>query len=95
MYLGAELCRCGDCKSRVSTELPTKDATGTSAFPAAVACGFEKLGETFDSELPGSVQFRLQHNRAIEASGVLLEEWAFLQQSGMLAIGQLPSCAPA
>jgi hypothetical protein len=51
----------------------------------------EKLGEEFDPPLPGSEQFRLQHNRAIDTSGVLLADCAFLQQSGSFDIGQEPS----
>ena len=64
-------------------------------FGATPGCG-EKLDEAFDPLLPGSEQFRLQHSRAIETSGVLLADCAFLQQSGMLVIGQepSPSCAP-
>jgi hypothetical protein len=63
-------------------------------FGATPGCG-EKL-EAFDPLLPGSEQFRLQHNRAIEPSAVLPDDCAFLQQSGMLVIGQepSPSCAP-
>jgi hypothetical protein len=54
------------------------------------------MAEAFDPLLPGSEQFRLQHSRAIETSGVLLADCAFLQQSGMLVIGHepSPSCAP-
>jgi hypothetical protein len=37
----------------------------------------------------------LQQRRAIETSGLLLADCAFLQQSGMLAIGQEPSSACA
>jgi hypothetical protein len=37
----------------------------------------------------------LQQSRAIETSAVLLADCAFLQQSGMLAIGQEPSSACA
>jgi hypothetical protein len=64
-------------------------------FGAAPGCG-EKL-EAFDPPLPGSEQFRLQQSRAIETSAVLPDDCAFLQQSGMLVIGQVPSlsCAPA
>jgi hypothetical protein len=51
--------------------------------------------ELFVPPLPGSEQFRLQHSRAMETSGALLVECAFLQQSGMFAIGQLPSCLSA
>ena len=55
-----------------------------------------KLEEVLDPVLPGSEQFRLQQSRAIETSEELLAEFAFLQQSGMLVIGQepSPSCAP-
>lgn len=45
--------------------------------------------------LPGSEQLRLQHKRAIETSGVLLIECAFLQQSGSFVIGHEPSCSCA
>jgi hypothetical protein len=48
----------------------------------------EKPDELLLLVLPGSEQLRLQHNRAIEASGRLL--LAFLQQSGKFDIG--PSC---
>ena len=41
--------------------------------------------------LPGPEQFRLQHKRAMETSEELAAECAFLQQSGMLVIGQEPS----
>jgi hypothetical protein len=63
-------------------------------FGATPGCG-EKL-EAFDPALPGSEQFRLQHNRAIDTSAVLPADCAFLQQSGMLVIGHepSPSCAP-
>ncbi len=71
--------------------MPLKAAAGITALFAAMPCWAEKLDEVFDPLLPGSEQLRLQHSRAIETSGVLLAEWAFLQQSGILAIGQLPS----
>ena len=66
----------------------------TTEFGATPGRG-EKLEDVFDP-LPGSEQFKLQHSRAIETSAVLLVDWAFLQQSGMLVIGQepSPSCAP-
>ena len=48
-----------------------------------------------DPPLRGSEQFRLQQSRAIETSGVLLADCAFLQQSGMFDIGQEPSSACA
>jgi hypothetical protein len=50
----------------------------------------------FEPPLPDSEQFRLQHSRAMETSEVLPADCAFLQQSGMLAIGQepAPSYAP-
>ena len=59
-------------------------------------CG-EKIEDAFGPLLPGSEQFRLQHNLAMKTSEVLLADWAFLQQSGMLVIGQepSPSWAPA
>jgi hypothetical protein len=58
-------------------------------------CG-EKTEDAFGPLLPGSEQFRLQHSRAMYTSGVLFADCAFLQQSGMLVIGQEPSptCAP-
>lgn len=65
--------------------------------PTGVTPGWgEKLEEVFDPPLPGSEQFRLQHNRAMETWEELPDECAFLQQSGMLVIGQAPSpsCAP-
>ena len=67
----------------------------TAATGVATDWG-EKLEEVFDPPLPGSEQFRLQHNRAMETSEELPGECAFLQQSGMLVIGQepSPSCAP-
>jgi hypothetical protein len=62
----------------------------------ALLCWAEKLDEQFDPPLLlGSEQFKLQHIRAIETSGVSLAECAFLQQSGMLPIGQPRSCASA
>jgi hypothetical protein len=54
-------------------------------------CGAEKLDEMFDPPLPGSEQLRLQQSRAIETSGVLLADCAFLQQSGRFDIGHEPS----
>jgi len=45
-------------------------------------CGVETLDEMFNPPLPGSEQLRLQQSRAIETSGVLLADCAFLQQSG-------------
>ena len=54
----------------------------------------EKL-EALDPPPRGSEQFRLQQSLAIETSAVLLADCAFLQQSGMLAIGQDPSSACA
>ena len=56
-------------------------------------CWGDKL-EKLDPLLPGSEQFKLQQSRAIETPAVLLADWAFLQQSGMLAIEPSPSCAP-
>jgi hypothetical protein len=41
--------------------------------------------------LPGSEQLRLQHNLAMKTSEMLPADCAFLQQSGMLVIGQEPS----
>ena len=70
-------------------------APGINAAAGAIPCWTEKLDELLEPPLPGSEQLRLQHTRAIETSGVFWAEWAFLQQSGMLAIGQLPSCASA
>jgi len=51
--------------------------------------------DAFDPPLRGSEQFRLQQSRAIEASAVLLADCAFLQQSGILPIGQEPWSACA
>ena len=54
-------------------------------MPAAIGTvpgEVEKLEEELDPVLPGSEQLILQHNLAIETSGVLLIERAFLQQSG-------------
>jgi hypothetical protein len=45
--------------------------------------------------LPGSEQFSLQQSRAIETTGVLFDDCAFLQQSGILAIEPWPSYVPA
>jgi hypothetical protein len=53
-------------------------------------CG-EKMEDAFGPLLPGSEQFRLQHNLAMKTSEVLPADWAFLQQSGMLVIGHEPS----
>ena len=75
--------------------MPLKGAVlGIIAVFGAVPC----WGETVEEELPplpGSEQFKLQHSRAIETSGVLLADCAFLQQSGTLVIGQEPSCSCA
>ena len=62
----------------------------TTTVFAVVLCRAEKLEELLLPVLPGSEQFRLQQTRAIEASGPLLR--AFLQQSGTLDIGHVPSC---
>jgi hypothetical protein len=51
-------------------------------------CCAEKFGETLPALPPGSEQFKLQQRRAIETSGALLLERAFLQQSGTLLSGQ-------
>ena len=54
-------------------------------MPAAIGTvpgEVEKLEEELDPVLPGSEQLILQHNLAIETSGVLLIECALLQQSG-------------
>jgi hypothetical protein len=63
--------------------------TATAVFAIVLRC-VEKLDELLFPVLPGSEQFRLQQTRAIEASGPLLR--AFLQQSGTLDIGHVPSC---
>jgi hypothetical protein len=70
-------------------------AVGTIALLGVTPCFGEKLEEVLDPLLPGSEQLRLQQSRAIETSGVLLGDCAFLQQSGMLVIRLSPSCAPA
>jgi hypothetical protein len=70
-------------------------ALETTAVFGAVPCGGETVEEELVPLLPGSEQLRLQHSRAIEACGVLLADCAFLQQSGMLVIGQEPSCSCA
>jgi len=57
----------------------------------AMPCGDEKVDEPFAPPLPGSEQLRLQQSRAIETSGVLLVDFAFLQQSGRFDIGHEPS----
>jgi hypothetical protein len=67
---------------------------GITAPAGATPGCLEKL-ELFVLVLPVSEQLRLQHSRAIETSGALLAECAFLQQSSMFAIGQLPSCRSA
>src|ERR1700730_7195220 len=56
-------------------------------------CRVEKLEAVLDPPLPGSEQFKLQQSRAIDTSGVPLADCAFLQPSGILAIGPSPSCA--
>jgi hypothetical protein len=75
--------------------MPLKGAASVIiAVFGAVPC----WGETVEEELPllpGSEQFKLQHSRAIETSGLLLADCAFLQQSGMFVIEPSPSCAPA
>jgi hypothetical protein len=60
-----------------------------------VPCGGEKFIEVLDPLLPGSEQFKLQQSRAIDTSGVLRAECAFLQQSRIFVIGQEPSCSCA
>jgi len=67
-------------------------AFGIIAF-GAVPCWGEMVEEELVPLLPGSEQFKLQHSRAIETSGLLLADCAFLQQSGILVIGQEPSCS--
>jgi hypothetical protein len=66
---------------------------GMAALTGAMPCG-EKVEEVLDPLLPGSEQFKLQHSCAIETSGLLLADCAFLQQSGMFVIEPSPSCAP-
>jgi hypothetical protein len=56
-----------------------------------VPCWGETVEEVLVPVLPGSEQLRLQQSRAIETSGMLLADCAFLQQSGRLDIGQEPS----
>src|SRR5260370_21486973 len=71
-------------------------ALGIIAVFSAVPCWGETVEEELVPPLPSSEQFRLQHSRAIETSGALLADCAFLQQSGRFDIGQEPSprCAP-
>jgi hypothetical protein len=57
----------------------------------AVPCWGETVEEVLVPVLPGSEQFKLQHSRAIETSGVVFADCAFLQQSGRFDIGQEPS----
>lgn len=64
------------------------------AMSGSVPCCGETLEEVL-VPLPGSEQFKLQQSRAIETSGELPADCAFLQQSGMLVIGQEPSCSCA
>jgi hypothetical protein len=55
------------------TLLKAADA-GIMMLAGAIFGDGEKLEELFDPPLPGSVQLRLQHRRAIEASPVLLAD---------------------
>jgi hypothetical protein len=73
------------------TTHPKTSGRGTTAGKGVEACCEENLAETFPPLLPGSEQFRLQQRRAIETSGTLLLERAFLQQSGTLLSEQEPS----
>jgi hypothetical protein len=75
--------------------MPLKGAAVGMAAPFGLmpGCG-EKLEEVLVPLLPGSEQFKLQHRRAIETSGVLFADCAFLQQSGRFDIGPSPACAP-
>jgi hypothetical protein len=52
----------------------------------------DRLEEVLLPLLPGTEQFRLQHKRAIETAGDCSADWARLQQSGILLIGQELSC---
>jgi hypothetical protein len=65
------------------------------AVSGSVPCRGETLEEELVPPLPGSEQFKLQHSRAIETSGEVLADCAFLQQSGRFDIGQEPSCSCA
>jgi hypothetical protein len=67
---------------------------GATALLGVMVCWGEKLEEVLDPLLPGSEQFKLQQRRAMETLGLLLADWACLQQSGILAIEPSPSCAP-
>ena len=89
MYLGFDLWRLKTCGCRENTTFEL-NATALTAEAVFMACWIEKLAELLFPVLPGSEQLRLQHSRAIEASGPL--EWAFLQQSGRFDIGHQPPC---
>ena len=51
----------------------------------------KKFEAPLDPLLPGSEQFSLQQRRAIETSGALPVDLAFLQQRGIFPSTQLPS----
>jgi hypothetical protein len=91
MYLGCELGRriwCG-CRGNTILKLNCAPLNATGVF-AIHNCCVEKPDELLLPVLPGSEQLRLQHSRAIAASGPWL--LTFLQQSGKFDIGHEPSC---
>lgn len=55
----------------------------------------DKLEALLDPPLPGSEQFNLQQRRAIETSGALATDRAFLQQTGIFPSAHDPSSALA
>jgi hypothetical protein len=97
MYLGLELLGIEDCARRANKAKPLRVvALETIAELGVEPCSDEMLEEVLVLPLlPGSAQLSLQHSRAIETAGALLEDCALLQQSGMPAIEPSLSCTSA
>src|SRR5258705_2129037 len=96
MYFGFELLRIEDCPRRANNAKPLRGvALGTIAAFGLVPCSDEIPEEVLVPLLPGSEQLSLQQSRAIEIDGALLDDCAFLQQSGMPAIEPSLSRTPA